>query len=368
MEKGNKHIRGGTKAAALAAVFAASVLVTACGSKEYLKDIKASDYVNLGNYTGIEASAEEPAVEENLVDMYIENYILAGHAVAEEVTGRAVAEGDTANIDFIGYIDGEAFDGGAGSDFDLTIGAHQFIDGFEEGLIGAYIGETVKLELAFPDPYLPNPDLSGVPVSFEVTVNGITRQTLPELTDDFVQSLGIEGCETKKELRDYVYNYFYESAVQTYENTIETMLTNAAMADCTFKEPPAGMVERFTKNIKDVMNSQAVLQNMTLVDYMRNYYGMSVEEYEEKFRKDGLEAAQQYIMFQAIADVEGLNPTAEQIREEIGSRVETYGYESEAAYRESMDMELFREQLMRRNVMEFIKENGNITMESTIVD
>lgn len=350
----------------LAAVSVLSAFITACGNKEYLKDIKVADYVTLGNYIGIEASAQEPVVEDNLVDIYLNSYILPNYASLEAVTGRAIEAGDTANIDFTGYIDGEAFDGGAGENFNLTIGSHQFIDGFEDGLIGANIGDTVTLDkLAFPDPYENNPDLSGVPVVFEVKINSINKWVL---TDEDVQSMGIEDCKTEKDLRNYIYDIFYQNEVQTYQNSIETALTDAVMANCSFKEPPVKMVERYAKNIKDTMNAEASLQNMTLVQYMQRYYGMDTEAYEAKFKADGLTTAQQYIMFQAIADIEGLNPTEDQIEEEISGIVEVYGYESEEAYKESVDMEMMREQLMRRAVMEFLKENGNIETISVIED
>lgn len=358
----------GKKLMISAAACTLALLLTACGDKVYLKDIKAADYVTLGNYVGIEASAEEPVVEDGLVDMYIQYYILPGYTTTEEVTGRAVETGDTVNIDFTGYVDGEAFEGGTAAGYDLTIGAHQFIDGFEDGLIGVKIGETVSLDLRFPDPYENNPDLAGVPVVFEVTVNSISLQVQPELTDEFVQGLGIENCSTVKELRDYVYNYFYETEVQTYENTIETTITNAAMSECSFKEPPAKMIERFRQNLRDVMNANAASMNMTLKDYMKKYYDLEPEGYEEKFRTEAMTAAQQYIMFQAIADAEGLNPTEEQIQEEIDSRVEVYDYESEEKFRESTDMEMLKEQVMRRNVMDYLKENGKIEMISTIAD
>ena len=348
------------RAKVLAALLASATLLTACGDKEYLKDIKAADYVTLGEYTGIEASAEEPVVGDDVVDLYIEMYIRSAHATTEEVTGRAVAEGDTVNMDYTGYIDGETFDGGSAAGASLKIGSHQFIDGFEDGLIGADIGETVTLNLSFPDPYLNNPDLSGVPVVFEVKVNGISKQTLPELTDEFVESLGIEGCGTEKELRDYVYDYFYQAAVQTYENKIESALTTAVMANCTFKEPPEKMRERFARNIEDAMNAQASVQGMKLNDYMKNYYGMDEETYKAKFQEDSLELTQQYIMYQAIADAEGLNPTEEEVQAEIDTRVENYHYESEEDYRENSDIELLKEQLMRDKVMDFLKENGKI--------
>lgn len=363
MKKEIQRIGKRKKTAVLACAMIASTFMTACGSKEYLKDITAADYVTLGNYIGIEASADEPVVEDGMVDMYFSYYVLP-QIPAEEVTGRAIEEGDTVNIDFVGYLDGEAFDGGTGSDYDLTIGAHQFIDGFEAGLVGVDIGETVSLDLTFPDPYDSNPDLSGAPVVFEVTVNSIGRKDI----DAYVQTLGIEGCSTKQDFMSYLYNIFYDDAVQTYNNTIESTLTNTIMADCTFKEPPAKMVERYAGDIEEIMSEQAEAYGMTLAAFMQTYYGMDETAYKEWFREEALTEAQQYIMYQAIADAEGLNATDEQLQEEINSRVEAYGYESEEAYRESNDVEMLREWVMGRNVLEFLKENGNIMMTSTIVD
>lgn len=347
----------------LACAMLASACMTACGDKEYLKDITAADYVTLGNYLGIEASAAEPVVDDGMVDAYFSYYVLP-QIPAEEVTGRAIEQGDTANIDFVGYRDGEAFAGGTGSDYDLTIGAHQFIDGFEEGLIGVNIGETVSLDLTFPDPYESNPDLSGAPVVFEVTVNSIGRKDI----DAYVQTLGIEGCSTEQDFMGYLYNVFYDDAVQTYNNTIESTMTNTIMADCTFKEPPAGMVDRYVKEIEKARAAQAGMYGMTLAAYMQSYYGMDETAYKEQFQEDALTQVQQYIMYQAIADIEGLNVSDEQLQEEIDSRVETGGYGSEEAYRENNDVETLREWVMARNVLEFLKENGNITMTGTIID
>ena len=166
----------------------------------------------------------------------------------------------------------------------------------------------------------------------------------------------------------YLYNVFYDDAVQNYNNTIESILTNTIMADCTFKEPPSEMVERHVNEIEKAMTAQAGMYGMTLAAFMQAYNGMDETAYMEQFREDAFTEVQQYIMYQAIADAEGLNATDEQLQEEIESRVEIYGYESEEAYRESTDVEMIREWLMRKNVMEFLKENGNIMMTSTIVD
>ena len=132
------------------------------------------------------------------------------------------------------------------------------------------------------------------------------------------------------------------------------------MANCTFKKAPKKMEERFAKNIEDGMSAQAAVQQMTLVQYMKTYYNLDEETYKKQFAEDAAELAQQYIMYQAIADAEGLNPTEEEIQEEIAFRVENSHYESEDEYRKNSDVEMLREQLMRNKVMSFLKEKGKI--------
>ena len=122
------------------------------------------------------------------------------------------------------------------------------------------------------------------------------------------------------------------------------------------------MVERFAQSIEEERTVIAAQYGMTLGNYMLAAQGMDETAYKELFKKEAITKAQQYILYQAIADAEGLNTTDEQLQEEIDASVVFYGYESEAAFREDNDMEALKEELMRRNVMEFLKENGNITM------
>lgn len=355
-----------------AAVVASSLFLTACGSKEYLKDIKAEKYVTLGTYTGIEAAAHKPEVPEGAVDSYIYDNYLAPKAEKVPVTGRAVQEGDVANIDFVGYHDGEAFDGGTGTDFDLTIGSGQFIDGFEEGLIGANIGETRSLNLTFPDPYT-NPDLAGEDVVFEVTVNGISESKAPELTDELVKQLGEDGyntggAQTAQELNDWVYNLYEQSAQSTYDNEIETAMASTIMENSTFQDPPEEMIKRFTTSIENNMNARASSLGMTLAQYMQLYQGMDETAYRAAFEEEGVRMTKQYIMYQAIADKEGLAPTQEEVSGEISALMTIYGYASEEELKKSVDIESLREDLMRKKVVAFLKENGNIQETATSVD
>lgn len=360
------------KICVVAAVLASSLFLTACGSKEYLKDIKAEKYVTLGAYTGIEATVNKPEVPEGAVDNYIRDNYLASKAEKVPVTGRAVQEGDVANIDFVGYHDGTAFDGGTGTGFDLTIGSGQFIEGFEDGLVGAEIGETRSLNLTFPDPYT-NPDLAGEDVVFEVTVNGISESKAPALTDELVKQLGEEGyntggAQTAQELNDYVYNLYDQAAKSTYDNEIETAMASTIMENSTFQNPPEEMVKRFITSIENNMSARASSIGMPLAQYMQLYQGLDEAGYRTLFDEEGVRMAKQYIMYQAIADKEGLVPTEEEVAGEVSALMTIYGYASEEELQKSVDMESLKEDLMRKKVVAFLKENGNIQETATVVD
>lgn len=359
------------KLCVLAGVIVSSLFLTACGSKEYLKDIKAEKYVTLGNYIGLEAAVPKLEVPEGAVESYIEENFLVPKAEVAPVTGRPVQEGDVVNIDFAGYQDGVAFDGGTGTS-DLTIGSGQFIDGFEDGLIGVNEGDTVSLDLTFPDPYT-NPDLAGAPVVFEVTVNSISERKLPALTDELVQELSSEGynvgtCQTAAELEDWVYSLYDQSVKSTYENQVETVLADLLIESSTFKAPPEEMVARYTQSIEENMNIRALSAGMSLSQYMQQYQGLDEEGYRAVFDEQGMLMTKKYIMYQAIADQEGLVPTEEEISEEVSAFMTIYGYSSEEELEKSVDMESFKEDLMRKKVVAFLMENANIQETAAAVE
>lgn len=356
-----------------AAVLSASLLLTACGSKEYLKDINAGKYVTLGEYKGITATAKKQEVTDELVEGFIADSYLAPKAEKVPVTDRAVRSGDVANIDFVGYHEGVAFEGGTAAGFDLTIGSGQFIAGFEDGLIGANIGEKRSLDLTFPDYYPGNPDLEGQPVVFEVTVNSIAESKNPELTDELVKELAaagynVGGSQTASELRQWVRDHCEQAAQSNFDSAVEAELATKAMENCTFQEPPEEMVKRMTQSIERNMNAQAASYNMTLVQFMQLSQGLDEVGYRALFEEQGIRMAKLFIMYQAIADKEGLSPTKEEIAEEISGQMTAYGYGTEEEFKENVDMAALEENLMREKVVAFMKENGNIQATTTIVD
>lgn len=339
-------------------------MILACGksaaNKAYISGIKASDYVILGEYIGIELIEEEPSVPDGYVSQYIDTYILEPRAVTTAVEDRTdVQEGDTVNIDYVGYRDGEAFDGGTAQGFDLTIGSGAFIPGFETGLIGKNVGDTVTLDLTFPEDYR-SEEMAGVSVSFEVTINSISISEMPELTDELVQGLAIEGCSTVEELNTYLNDYFYSTALNAYNQNVKNDISNVVMENCTFKELPEELIDRYYDILIEDMTNTANSYNMDLNTYVQNYYNMDEDAYTERIRNSAQSMAKQYVMFQAIADVENITMTDEEKAQATETWAMNYGYESADALKEDMGEETFNEFLMAEKVVAFLIENAVI--------
>lgn len=337
------------KIALLAAVVLLAGSLSACGKEaEYVREITASDYVTLGEYKGIEITVSDPeaVVQKKMEEAIADLELMNGTTVP--VTDRTVVEqGDTVNIDYAGYRDGAAFEGGTAAGTDLTIGSGSFIPGFEDGLIGKEVGETVSLDLTFPDDYR-STEMAGVAVTFEVTINSISIVEPQPLTDDFIKKLTQEEYVTVEDFENYIHDYFYENAVSAYETEVTGKIAQTVMANCIFKEPPEKMVERYCDMQIADMATQLAAHGTDLKTYMQTQYGMSSEEYMQMFREDAAKIAQQYIMFQAIADAENLNLTEEEVAQ---------------AMEEETGEEVFYEYLMAERVMDFLEENAVIYTE-----
>lgn len=326
----------------------------------YISAINAADYVTLGEYKGIELTEEAVSIPNEYVDRYIVEYILASQAVKTEVEDRTdVREGDTANIDYIGYKDGVAFAGGTAEGYDLVIGSGSFIPGFEDGLIGAEVGETVSLDLTFPENYN-NADLAGADVVFEVTINSISITETPELTDELVMELAIEDCTTVEELKSYLYDTFYSTAMQNYNQTVNNDVVEAAMENCTFEELPDEIVDRYYDALLDRVTATAESYGTDLSTYIQNYYGMEEDDYKERLKENAQTIAHRYVMFYTIADAEGIDFTDEEKEEIMEELASSYGLESVDELKEEIDEETINEYILAEKVVEFLVDNAII--------
>ncbi len=329
----------------------------------YAANLKASDYVTPAEYKGIavEAKLVKATAEEIMNEI---EQVLEAQAELVEVNGRdTVQVGDTVNIDYKGTKDGVAFDGGTAEGFDLKIGSGRFIDGFEDGLVGCKKGETVKLDLTFPEQYM-NEDLAGQAVVFEVKINKISEDKKAELTDDFAAGLGItdedgNSVDTVDKLKAYVEKFLNDQHETNYKTSMQNQIMNYLMENSTFAEElPADMSARLNDTLTGFYSSYASMYGMEMADFILSFFG---EEDAEQFLKDSVDDyVKQQLVMQAIAETESIKLEEEELEEKVKEFAEGYGMSVED-YRSSVDEKAMFEDLLSQKVMDFLIENAKIS-------
>ena len=342
-----------------AAAFLGISLLTGCASSSdpaYLSGIKASDYVELPDYSSIPVTAEKSEISDTLVDSYVDYYVSID-TKTEEVTDRdEVRSGDIVNIDYEGKKDGVAFDGGTASSYDLTIGSGTFIDGFEDGLIGHKVGETLDLDLTFPEDYSAE-DLAGQDVVFTVTINSISQSVPSELTDEWVVSQGISGVETVDEYKAYVKSYLESQAQSSYESELEEQIISYLEDNAVFKQDlPAELTERFLNTYNENIEAYAQNYGLDRDSFMILYYGAEEDAVDDTIREMAEGTAKEYVILQAVADKEKLNVGDSEFKTALSTLAASYGYSSVDEFKENEDAEAYREYLMTENVLEFLRD------------
>lgn len=316
-------------------------------------DYTASDYVTLGEYMGltvqIDLTASEEEIEEEL------EYYLQTADVMEEITEGTVEEGDTVSIDYEGKKDGVAFDGGTAKDYDLTIGSNSFIDGFEDGLIGVNVGETVDLNLTFPENYF-SEDLAGQDVVFTVTVHSIKR--MPELTDDLVNTITEGEYTTIDAYKEYIRSYLEEDKAAQRDTMVMTDLFTQVTNNSTINEYPEEMVNYGIQSMKNYYEDMAESFSMEFADFMLMYFGMTEEDFDEQVVLAVQQNMQQELYLKAIAEAEGLELTEEEYAEGCARYAESYGYESGEELVAAYGEDTVRISILQDKVLEYLMENA----------
>lgn len=342
------------KVVSILAIMMAAGMLGGCGSvaDKPLKDVDVDKYVTLGEYKGLEVTVDPITVDDSEIDSLVSN-AYSSYITAENggIVDRAVAVGDTANIDYVGKKDDVAFDGGTASGYNLTIGSGQFIDGFEEGLVGVMPGETVDLNLTFPENYH-SEDMAGAEVVFTVTVNYIVPT---ELQDSVVAVMGIEGVSTVEELRQYAYDYLYSNAEANYEVNVQNAVLDGFMANCVFAEIPQDMIDEYRALAESNLTTQAEMYGMTADDLCYYYYGMDMATFLDDY---SVEAVKQDLALQAVANREGLNLSDEELNETLQTMATDSGYATVEEFLGDLTAEDYREYLVCDEAFNFIIENA----------
>ena len=331
-----------------------------------LKDYDVESCVALNEYKGMAVTLEKPVVTDADVESYITS-VLSNYGGKEEfaIMDRAVEEGDTVNINYSGKLDGVAFEGGTDDSEEgtnLGIGSNSFIDGFEDGLIGVMPGETVDLNLTFPENYQ-STDLAGKETVFTVTVNGIAP-TVADLTGEMAVALNEETATVdayKKSVMEMLTEEAQAEFDSSYDASVEDALIQKIMDECTFTELPDEVVTKYRNTIVSSMTQTAAMYQMDLESYAAAAYG-SYEEFENMMNIWAENSAKQAIAFQAIANKENLNVDDTKLAEELETYAQNYGYESADALGEDM-AEDYREYLMFMDVLDFLRDNAQVTVE-----
>lgn len=322
----------------------------------YAYNYDVESMVDLGEYKGLTYTIMDTAVTDEEVDTEIDN-ILISHATREQITDRAVEDGDTVNLDYEGLLDGEAFDGGTAQGASLVIGSDSFIDGFEDGLIGAEPGKEVSLNLTFPDPYKNNPDLAGKEVVFNVTVNYIEGDdVIPELDDAFVESLGMDDVKTVDEYREYINSQLKDNKEYEAENNRQKELFQKAVENSEVKEYPEELVEQYTQEYITYYQQYASYFGMELADFLSQYMDQTEDEFNQDAAAYGKEVAGNMLIVCAIARAEGIDVTDELYARKTSEYAEQSGYPDTATLEADYGKNYLKQLIINEEVIRILEE------------
>ncbi len=318
----------------------------------YLKDINPADYVTLGNYVGLTPTFEKEVITDEKVQQYMEG-LPAQYPEQKDITDRDVAQnGDVANIDYEGKLDGVAFDGGTAQGYDLPLGSGVFIPGFEEGVVGMKVGETKDLELTFPEDY-GSADLAGKTTIFTVKLNSLKEEVIPELNDEFAVSLGETDLEG---LRNAIKTSMEQSAESDYQSRLMDDLEKQVKEASTFHDIPEAYVDSMYAQYMESLSQYAAQAGATEGQVAAYFFGVSEDDYETGMREWASEMAENYIMLAAIAAENNITITDEEVDADIQEMLTSNGSDMTVEeYKEQMDfIEAYKENMLVMKVEDFI--------------
>lgn len=281
--------------------------------------ITAKPEITLGDYKGLKVEKNVEAVTEEQVNAQV-NKMLENAAKMVVAEGAEIQDGDFAVIDFEGFVDGVAFEGGEGKGYPLQIGSGSFIPGFEEQLIGAKSGEERDVNVKFPEEYHA-PNLAGKAAVFKVKVNDVKRKELPELNDEFVK--GASSFNTVEELKADIKNKLEESAKQKAENDMRTAAIKLA-SDNAAVELPEVMIENRIGHMIEELSISLQNQGLKLEQYLE-YAKLDMAKLRENYREAAVVNVKTDLMLEAIAKAEEIKVEAADIQGEIELMAKAYG-------------------------------------------
>lgn len=341
----------------------AMAMLTGCtdDSSKDISKLNIDKYLlSIGDYKNLEVEAQLHEVTEDDVNLTIQ-YMLASAPINEPVTGRALQVGDVSNIDFVGKIDGVAFDGGTGSNQELEIGSGQFIPGFEDAIVGMEIGEVRDIDVTFPEEY-PVPDLAGKPAVFTVTLNSISEKVTPELTEEYVQGLGLEGVTTIDQFKASVKEQLMQSAEDSYNTTLEAGAMNALLDVCEFSdEVPSERYSYYYDSMVSEDTQQAEAIGTDLEKYVKAMYGFeTVDEYYKNVEDYAIRAVHLDLATAKVLEAEKNKVTSKDVEECLKNDFADFGFASADEFKKNVNTEDLKSYLINKRAAEIVKSNASV--------
>ena len=289
----------------------------------FTAEVAVKPEVTLGDYKGLEVEKADVTVTEDEIAKELDK-VREQNSRTITVADRAVVDGDITKIDFEGFVDGVAFEGGKGTDYELTIGSHSFIDTFEDQLIGKNLNEEVEVNVTFPEEYHAA-ELAGKPALFKVTVKEIKAKELPELDDEFAKDVSEFDSleEYKASIKSTILEKKEKEAVRVKEDKlVDKVIENATM------EIPDAMIDTQVRQMADEFAQRLQMQGLTLEQYFQ-FTGMNANTMLEQMKPQAVKRIQSRLVLEAIVKAESITVADEDIEKEIEQMATTYKMEVE---------------------------------------
>ena len=289
----------------------------------FTAEVAVKPEVTLGEYKGLEVPKSETEVTDEEIEAELKKE-QEKNSRTITVEDRGAENGDIATIDFEGFVDGTAFEGGKGTDYPLTLGSGSFIPGFEDQLVGAKAGDHVEVNVTFPEEYQ-SKDLAGKAAVFQCDVKKVETKELPELDDDFAQD--VSEFDTLAEYKEDIKKNLAERKEKEARTAKENAAVDKAIENAQMEIPDA-MIETQISQMLDDFSRRMQSQGLTMEQYMQ-FTGMTADKMREEMKPQALKRIQTRLVLEKIAETENIQPSEEEVNEEISKMAEMYKMEAD---------------------------------------
>ena len=322
----------------------------------FTAEVAVKPEASLGEYKALEVTKDPVEVTEEAIVAELDQ-VREQNSRLVEVTDRPIQDEDQVNIDFEGFVDEVAFEGGKAEGFDLTIGSHSFIDNFEEQLIGKSIGDELDVNVTFPEEYQQE-ELAAKPALFKVKINGIKFKELPELDDDLAKD--VSEFDTLDAYKESIKLKLTETAETAADNKLKDAVLDLAVENATI-DLPAPMVDLESENMVYDMANRLQQQGLSIEQYFQ-YTGQNMDSMKESMKGEAEKKIKARIVLEAIATAENLEVTDADVEAEIVRMAELYNMELDKI-KETIgndESDSIKQDLLNQKAFDFIVANANI--------